>query len=130
MASSIIVLTYNSDTTAAVLTSALYELAKTPDKISEVRNEIESFVKAGETLSNQKLQSLALLNGIISETLRLHPPAGILQRKTPPEGLMIGERFIPGDTTVFCPHWVAGRSRNCFRMYNYKRGYKLTARDN
>ena len=110
-----------------MLTSALYELAKTPEKIRELRNELDYLVEAGESLSNQKLQSLALLNGAISETLRLHPPAGILQRKTPPEGLLIGETYIPGDTTVFCPQWVAGRSRHYFLIYFYMRDCKLIA---
>ena len=90
----------------------LYELVKLPTEISKLRGEIDSLVKAGETLSNQNLQFLDLLNGTISETMRLYPPAGILQRKTPPEGLTIGEIYVPGNTTVFCPHYVTGRSKS------------------
>ena len=101
----------DSDTTSSTLTSIFYELAKLPFEFSRLRDEIGSVVKAGETASNHKLQHLDLLNGIISETLRLHPPAGSLQRKTPPEGLTIGETYIPGDTNVLCPHYVVGRSK-------------------
>ena len=100
----------SSDTTSSALTSIFYELANLPGGFSRLRGEIGSVVRPEETASNQRLQSLDALNNIISETLRLHPPAGLLQRKTPPEGLTIGETYIPGDTNVFCPLYVAGRS--------------------
>ena len=101
-----------SDTTSSALTSIFYELANLPDVFSRLQDEIGSLLKPGETTSNQNLQYLDVLNRIINETLRLHPPAGLLQRKTPPEGLTIGETYIPGDTTVFCPLYVAGRSKS------------------
>lgn len=52
-------------------------------------------------LSHDSLQSVALLEAIANETMRLHPPvpAGT-QRMTPPQGLTIGDVYIPGDTTV------------------------------
>ena len=54
-----------------------------------------------------------LINAVINETLRLHPPAGLsLPRKTPREGLTIGDTYIPGNMTVWCPQYVIGRS-NC-----------------
>ena len=119
-------LTKRSDTTASALTSTLYELAKLPSKVSELRNEVASLVKSGGTISNKKLQSLASLNGAISETLRLHPPTGLLQRKTPPEGLTIGGTYVPGNITVLCPQYAAGRSKNPGSRISKRR--KLTAR--
>ncbi|KAL8777983.1 MAG: hypothetical protein Q9203_002266 [Teloschistes exilis] len=99
-----------SDTTSATLVCALHELTKFPKGIPQLRTEIESLLQAGKTLSNQNLHSLAFLNGVVYETLRLYPPAGMLQRLTPPEGLDIGETHIPGNTTVFCPFYALGRS--------------------
>ena len=101
-----------SDTTASTLTSLFYELVKSPTETSILRDEISSHITSGGTISNQSLQHLEALNGIISETLRLHPPTGLLQRKTPPEGLTIGETYIPGNTNVFCPQYVAARSKS------------------
>ena len=53
------------------------------------------------------------LNGIISETLRLHPPVPASSlRDTPPQGLIIAGRYIPGNTTVLVPAYTLGR-RTC-----------------
>ena len=56
------------------------------------------------------LQGLDHLNGCINEILRLHPsvPTGGY-RETPPEGVMIAGRFIPGNTTVVAPRYTIGR---------------------
>ena len=106
-------LLYNSDTTASTLTSIFYELAREASIISRIRNELDPLIASGQGISNQKLQSLDLLNGVINEALRLHPPAGLsLPRKTPPEGLTIEDTYIPGYMTVWCPQYVIGRS-NC-----------------
>ena len=83
-----------------------------PDLVARVREDVKSLAADNGNLSNQMLQNSNLLNGIITETLRLHPPAGLaLQRKTPPEGLTIDGIFVPGDITVWCPQYVIGRSK-------------------
>lgn len=57
------------------------------------------------------LAVLKHLNGVINESLRLFPPVPtILPRLTPAEGLDVGGTFIPGNTTVFCPQFIVGRS--------------------
>ena len=99
-----------SDTTASTLTSIFYELARFPETVSRLRNELKSLLDVGEDISNSNLQYLSLLNGVINEALRLYPPAGLLQRNTPAEGITIGQTFVPGNTTVFCPFFVTGRS--------------------
>lgn len=65
---------------------------------------------SGDVL-NEKISHIEHLNGVIYESLRMHPPvAGIIQRKTPPEGIMVGETFVPGNMVVFCPQYAIGRS--------------------
>ncbi|KAL8951227.1 MAG: hypothetical protein Q9222_002790 [Ikaeria aurantiellina] len=104
----------SSETTAATLTYALYELAKAPHLIAQVRRELTALASSGKSLSNHNLQSLDLLNGVITETMRLYPPAGLLQRLTPPEGLVVGDIHVPGNTTVYCPLYVMARNEQVY----------------
>lgn len=90
----------DSDTTAATLTTLFFELAKKP----ELQRTLQSELDALSNLSTDQLTGLKYLDAIINETLRLHPvvPSG-LQRQTPPEGLQIGETYIPGNVMVAMP---------------------------
>jgi cytochrome P450 len=52
------------------------------------------------------------LNGVINESLRLHPPVpGGVYRLSPPEGLRIGDHFIPGDINILTPTWTIQRCK-------------------
>ena len=65
-----------------------------------------------DDVQHQTIQHLDHLNGVINETLRLHPPVPTaIPRLTPSEGVTVGEVFIPGNTTVWCPQYVLGRSK-------------------
>ena len=92
-----------------------YHLAQEPSHVSRLREEIRPLRGADGEFSVKDLQSADHLNGIINETLRLHPPvpSGTL-RLTPPEGTTIGGRFIPGNTTVVSPTWTVGRLESCY----------------
>lgn len=47
------------------------------------------------------------LNAIISESMRLYPVIPtIVSRTTPPQGVMIGDTYIPGDVKVVAPRWT------------------------
>lgn len=56
------------------------------------------------------LRSNKHMKGVIYEALRLHPalPSGGL-RETPPEGLTIAGRYIPGNVIVSAPRYSLGR---------------------
>ncbi|GLA73266.1 hypothetical protein AtubIFM55763_004175 [Aspergillus tubingensis] len=102
----------DSDTTAAALITVIYELAKHPVHVKMIREELSlcAVEPSGEYM-HEKIAGLRHLNGFINEVLRLHPPIGsIIPRKTPPEGIMIGDTYIPGNMTVSCPQCVIGRS--------------------
>lgn len=67
------------------------------------------------------LAELKHLNGVINEALRLFPPVpSALPRVTPLEGLTIDGTFIPGNTTLYCPQYVLGRSTmNSFSNFRF-----------
>lgn len=101
-----------SDTTAATLTHIFYELAGNPEHILKLREEVAPHIDSSGNILHQNIQYLDHLNGVIFETLRLHPPVPTaLQRLTPPEGLQIGNKYIAGNMTVWCPQYVIGRSK-------------------
>ena len=56
------------------------------------------------------LLALPSMNGFINETLRLYPttPTGG-NRTTPPEGLNVAGRYIPGGITIAAPAYNIGR---------------------
>ncbi|GKZ35534.1 hypothetical protein AbraIFM66950_006196 [Aspergillus brasiliensis] len=107
-----LIIAAGSDTTAAALITVIYELAKHPEHVGMIREELASCaVEPSGEYMHEKIAGLRHLNGFINEVLRLHPPIGsIIPRKTPPEGIKIGDTYIPGSTIVSCPQWVIGRS--------------------
>lgn len=102
-----------SDTASATLVYMFYHLAQNPSIASKARDELKALFNEDGSFNHREAMHNEYVNGIINETLRLHPPVPSgLQRLTPPEGLKVGETFIPGDTTVWCPQYTLGRC-NC-----------------
>ncbi|KAL2821321.1 cytochrome P450 [Aspergillus cavernicola] len=106
-----------SDTTASTMTFLFYRIAREPGLLERLREEINNTMLTtdGGAIDHQKIQSAPLLNGCIYETLRLHPavPSG-LPRKTPPEGVYVGERYIPGNTVMLVNFSAMGRDESNF----------------
>lgn len=58
----------------------------------------------------EKARTVPYLDYVIQETLRLRPSVpGGLARVTPPEGLMVDDVFIPGDTVTSVPTYTMQR---------------------
>lgn len=107
-----------SDTIAAALSCACFELAQHPRHNHEIQHLLDlsrnkaSLDGAREIASKQAHE---YINAVIRETLRLHPViASGLQRITPSEGLWIGEAFIPGGVRVQTPTYVMHRDPRFF----------------
>lgn len=116
-ADSRLVIVAGSDTTSATLVYMFNYLARDPTLVEKARKELGPLLREDGTFDNKKANDSEFINGCINEALRLHPPVPTaLQRITPPEGITIGDTYIPGDTGCWCPGYVMGRSEE-----NYER---------
>ncbi|KAJ5817645.1 Cytochrome P450 [Penicillium robsamsonii] len=106
-----LVIVAGSDTTAATLTSLFFHLAMDRTLYKAIQKELDAL----PSLSYDNLRGVKLLDGVINETLRLHPavPSG-MQRTTPPEGITIGDRYIPGNVRVCIPLYTMFRDERNF----------------
>ena len=86
-----------------------YELARQPKKMRKLQHELDTVENIDDV---DLLRALPHLNGVINETLRLHPavPTGGL-RQAPPNGVMLCGRFIPGNTIICAPRYCLSRRR-------------------
>lgn len=110
----IFILIRTSDTTRTTLACALFELTKQPNYIRKLREELEPLLSGAgdEEILDSQISTNDLLNGIISEALRLFPPnPSHPTRVTPPEGVTIAGRFVAGGTQVMAPQYVIGRGK-------------------
>ncbi|KAL8651746.1 MAG: hypothetical protein Q9210_003077 [Variospora velana] len=100
-----------SDTVAPTLVFIFYELALHPHQQQKLYEEI-SAVHVDDLLT---FRALPYLNGVINESLRIHPPVPTGgYRQSPPGGMKIGGRYIPGNTTIVAPRYTLGRLEECF----------------
>jgi cytochrome P450 len=105
-----LIIVAGSDTTSATLVYMFYHLVSNPTVIVKLREEIEPFLLPDGSLDHIEAQHASWVNGVINETLRMHPPVpSAIQRTTPPEGIQIGETYVPGNVNVWCPQYAIGR---------------------
>ncbi|KAK1058047.1 hypothetical protein LTR33_013493 [Friedmanniomyces endolithicus] len=99
----------HSDTTATTLSVIFFLLAQDPSQVQTLRNELRPLTE-GRQWSDVDIRQAPHLNGAINEALRLYPPvSSAFPRLTAPEGMRIGDTWIPGNTTIRAPQYVMGR---------------------
>jgi cytochrome P450 len=111
-----------SETTAISLAAVFYHLLKNPRCHASLVAEIDGAIasgrvaaRPGQLVSWAESQTLPYLDACIKEAFRLHPAAGLpLERYTPPGGVDILGRRIPGGTIVGCSAWVVHRRPEVF----------------
>ncbi|CAI9099856.1 OLC1v1036738C1 [Oldenlandia corymbosa var. corymbosa] len=99
-----------TDTTYALLDWALSELLKNPSAMTRLQNEVRQFsgFKSDGIITEDDLGKFPYLKAVIKETLRLHPPASILVRKSSQAVKFLGYDIEQG-TQVYINTWAIGR---------------------
>jgi pentalenene oxygenase len=101
----ITIMAAGTETVAATLTWVFYLLSQNPDIEKLLYEEIDS-VLGGRAPRWEDLPRLALTDRIITETLRLYPPAWLFTRRIASATELAGVQLRAGSTVVFSPSAV------------------------
>ncbi|KAE9370978.1 cytochrome P450 monooxygenase-like protein [Stipitochalara longipes BDJ] len=104
-----------SETSATLLSGAMFYLLKNPATLSRLLTEIRTSFPDINQMSMQKLAQLPYLNAVLQEGLRMYPPVpGSLTRRMLPGGSIMNGYFIPEKTIVGVNHYSAYHSESNF----------------
>lgn len=95
-------------TTSGTSSWALIELMRHPETMAAVVKELDELYADGSEVSFQALRSIPVLESVLKETLRLHPPLIILMRVVAEEIELAGHT-IPVGTVVAASPRVSNR---------------------
>ncbi|XP_068664704.1 tryptamine 5-hydroxylase-like [Aristolochia californica] len=98
-----------TDTTSATLEWIMTELARHPNIMSHLQEEVRRVAGTKGHVGEDDLQDLPYLKAVIKETLRLHPPVPLLVPRESIEECTIDGYKIPVGTRVFINTYAMGR---------------------
>lgn len=98
-----------TDTSALAIEWVMSELLNHPEVLNKAKEEIETQVGKNKIIDEQDLPKLPYLQNIISEALRLHPPAPLLLPHYSSEDCTIGGFNVPKDTIILTNVWAIHR---------------------
>lgn len=97
----ITILLAGHETTANALSWAFYLLTQNPEAYEKIRKEAESVLVNG-TPSLEDIQKLAYTRKVVDETLRLYPPAWVIERTAIGADQVGGYDVTPGTNISIC----------------------------
>lgn len=108
-----------SETSATLLSGAVYYLVKNPEWLVKVHQELRASFTDESQISFASLSQLKILNAVIQETFRIYPPVPTsLPRVVPKKGLTICGVYIPPDTRIGIAQYPAYHSARNFKNPN------------
>ncbi|XP_058107405.1 geraniol 8-hydroxylase-like [Magnolia sinica] len=103
-----------SDTSSTAVEWAMAELLRNPDCMAKARLELMKTIGSGQQVEESDIARLPYLQAVVKETLRLHPPAPLFNRKTITD-VEISGFAIPKNTWVTVNVWAIGRDPNIWK---------------
>ncbi|KAH8744216.1 trichothecene C-15 hydroxylase [Diaporthe sp. PMI_573] len=106
-----------SETTASLLSGAIYYLTMNPQYLTKLADEVRSEYKDEADIDLLNTQNLTYLNAVVNEALRIYPPVpGTGPRVTAAGGSMIAGYYIPQNTIVDINYWVVHHDPKSFTL--------------
>ncbi|KAI8933199.1 hypothetical protein NX059_009836 [Plenodomus lindquistii] len=100
-----------SETSATLLSGAIYYLLKNPAWMTKLRNEIDVAFQADEQMTFSALSQLSMLNAVINEVFRIYPPVpSSLPRVVPSGGATVCNRNLPPGTQLGIAQYAMNHS--------------------
>jgi len=96
----ITIFTAGHETTANLLTWTLYLLARHPDVLAKLRQELDALLQS-EIPTAEDLQQLVYTRAVLNESMRFRPPVGIMMRRISKDTEVDGYLLKQGRLTIF-----------------------------
>jgi cytochrome P450 len=105
-----------SETSATLLSGAVYYLLKNPNWMRILQEELRTTFTTETQINFASVSQLKIMNAIIQETFRVYPPvAGAVPRASPEGGAIVAGTYIPAGTKIDVPQYCAYRPSRHFR---------------
>ncbi|RYP36843.1 hypothetical protein DL767_003233 [Monosporascus sp. MG133] len=102
-----ILIVAGSETTATLLSGAVFFLTSHPDKLARVAEEVRTTFNSEEEINLSSVSGLSYMLACLNETLRCYPPVALgLPRQVPKGGAYVAGQFIPEGTAVAVWQWA------------------------
>jgi cytochrome P450 len=98
------------ETTAKLLGWALWRLSRHPDMRARVASELRGLPHPAAAGAPERMP---FTDAVLKETLRLHPPAWLIDRE-PVADVQLGSVLVPAGTTLYLSPYVAQRDARVF----------------
>ncbi|GLJ11799.1 hypothetical protein SUGI_0177290 [Cryptomeria japonica] len=98
-----------TESSATLVEWALSELLKKPVKMAKANEEMDRIVGKERWVQEKDIVEMEYLQGIVKETMRLHPVAPMLVPHLSTQHCKIGGYDIPANTITFVNVWTIGR---------------------
>jgi cytochrome P450 len=96
-----------SETTATLLSGALFLLTTNQEKLARLTDEVRSAFATDQDITMTSVGNLSYMLACLNESLRMYPPLpGGLPRIVPSGGAVIGGSFVPAQTIVSVWQWA------------------------
>ncbi|VYS55626.1 unnamed protein product [Arabidopsis thaliana] len=97
-----------TDTNSSTMEWAMTELFRSTEKMVKAQSEIRQVIGQNGFVQESDIPSLPYLQAIVKETLRLHPAAPLIPRKSESDVQIMGF-LVPINTQVVVNVWAIGR---------------------